>query len=709
MSRCLKPFVTLGFLLGICLSPVLFGGWVQAQDRLKSMPGYAQYEKISKEIPRSVKMGAVTPNWLEGGKQVEYSRDGKKWIFDIATLKETESKDAPTPGQDKGPPGMGRRGNVTKGGPVRGRQFTSTLSPDGKLLASYKDRNLQLSGPKGENPKKVTTDGSEKSRVKYATASWVYGEELFQRTAMWWSPDSKKIAFYRFDESKVKDYFLTVNLTALQNKVDTEAYPKPGTDNPVVDLLVHHPETGKTVTVDVRSGKPFDNETIGHYVYNISWSPDGKELLFFRTNRLQKVMEYVAANPDTGACRVILREEWPASWVENLPENRFLKDGKRFLWASQRTGFKNYYLYDLSGTLLATLTNHPFEVSNVVAIDEARGLLFYTARSGDNPMKLQLHRVGLDGKADMRLTDPKFHHMAVPAPDFRHFVIISQTHDQAPVSRLITDEGKVLHQLAQSDLSKFESLGLKKAELFTFKSADDKTDLYGLLFKPSQFDPAKKYPLLVTVYAGPETNGARETFAMPNELAEYGFLVASLDSRSAAGRGKAFLDAIYGKLGVTEVDDQAAGVKELAKRPYVDGKRVGIFGGSYGGSMSAWCLLKHPEVFHAACASSAVTDFRNYDTIYTERYLGIPQTSKQSYDQTNMMAIASKLKGRLMIFYGTADDNVHPTNSMQLIQALQRAGKSFEVQVGPDQGHASLSRPRMMEFFIENLVMRLVP
>jgi dipeptidyl-peptidase-4 len=226
-----------------------------------------------------------------------------------------------------------------------------------------------------------------------------------------------------------------------------------------------------------------------------------------------------------------------------------------------------------------------------------------------------------------------------------------------------------------------------------------------LLHFPSNFDPARKYPLLISVYAGPGSNGARETFTLPNTLTEYGFLVATLDSRSAGGRGKRALDAIYLKLGVPEVDDQAAGVTALGLRSYVDKNRVGIFGTSYGGYVSALAALRHPDVFQAASASSSPTSWYHYDTIYTERYMWIPQENKEGYEAGNAMNFADKLKGRLMIYYGTADNNVHPNNSMQLIQALQRAGKSFEVQVGPDQGHSSLGPERMMEFFIENLVM----
>ena len=328
------------------------------------------------------------------------------------------------------------------------------------------------------------------------------------------------------------------------------------------------------------------------------------------------------------------------------------------------------------------------------------------ARSGDNHMKLQLHRVGLDGKGDRRLTDPTLNHSVDVAPDGQHFTDIAQAHDVPPSTRLMDSEGKMVAELATSDTTKFDQLGLKRVELFTFKAADGMTELYGLLQRPSNFDPNKKYPLLVTVYAGPGTNGARETFTTPSAITEFGFLVASLDARSAAGRGKRFLDAIYLHLGVTEIDDLAAGVKSLRERPYVDRGRVGVYGTSYGGYASVMCLLRYPDVFQAACASSPPTDYRNYDSIYTERYMWIPQENKEGYDAGSAMTYVEKLRGRLMLYYGTADNNVHPSNAMQLMAALQRAGKSFDLQVGPDQGHSSIRQDRMMEFFIENLVLR---
>lgn len=708
---CIRGLTALVVVVGILPLPIA------AQDRLKSMPGYDRFEKMSGEIPGSVKLAPLSVSWKDGGKAFEYRHDGKIYRYDIG--ERTAKVIGEAKGEADSPKKFGKRGGNKfqgkQGGqdgkgffgfPVRGRQFTSALSPDGTIKAAYRDCNLWLSDPKDGNPFAVTTDGNAQKRIKYGTASWVYGEELFQRTAMWWSPDSKKIAFYRFDESQVPDYFLQLDHTKLQSKMDIEPYPKAGAPNPIVDLFIYELDTKKTIRVDVRDGKPFDNTVIGHYVYHVAWSADGKELHFYRTNRRQNIMEFVACNPATGQCRVIVREEWLPSWVANSPPMTYLKDKQRFIWTSERTGWRNLYLYDLDGRLLRVLTSHPFEVANIVRVDEEAGLVYYMARSGANPMKLQLHRVTLDGGGHKRLTDPAFHHTVELAPDGKHFIDVAQAHNLPPVTRLVDAEGAIVAELAQSDLSKFDKLGLARVELVNYKAADGKTDLYGLLHRPSNFDPKKKYPLLVSVYAGPGTNGARETFTLPNALTEFGFLVASLDSRSAGGRGKHSLDSIYLKLGVTEVDDQAAGVKSLWDRPYVDKTRVGIYGSSYGGYASALCLLRYPDVFHAACASSPVTDFRLYDSIYTERYLWLPQENKAGYEAGSCMTYADKLKGRLMLYFGTADNNVHPANAMQLIRALQRAGKSFDLQIGPDQGHAAISQPRMMEFFIENLVLR---
>lgn len=697
-----------------------------AQDRLKAYPGYDRYARLAGQIPGSVVEGEIDVTWT-APTTFDYVWEGQRYRFDVRDRTATPIGEPESDGD----------GEDHQARPERGRQYESADSPDGRLRAFYRDANLWISDADGGNERQLTTDGSRERRVKYGTASWVYGEELGQTTAMWWSPDSSKLAFYRFDESEVPDYFLQLDQTKLQSRIDTEAYPKAGAPNPVVQLFVHDVASGTTTEVDVRDGQPFTDAAVGHYVYGIRWAPPARDgsggnlLLFNRTNRRQQIMELVAADPSTGEARVVIREEWPTGWVENSPEMRFLGDGNRFIWQSARNGWKNFYLYDLSGRLIAPLTSHgTFETEDLVKVDEQAGVVFYTARDGDNPLKIQLHRVGLDGRNDVRLTDPAFHHTvgaclpraprwqpamassdpAVPgcgiSPDNRYFVDVYQTHDTPPATRLVdAATGDVIAGIVESDTTEFEALGLRTAELFSYKATDGETTLYGMLQFPSDFDPAKTYPVLVSVYGGPESSAARETFITPNVLTEFGFLVVNVESRATPGRGRRQLDSLYLKLGQTEIDDMAAGVRSLRDRPYVAADRVGVFGTSYGGYASIMLLLEHPDVFAAAAASSPVTAWEHYDTIYTERYMWKPQENAAGYEAGSAIPRAKNLQGRLMLYWGTADNNVHPSNMMQFIQALQQSGKSFDVQVGPDRGHTGINRERMMEFFIENLVL----
>ena len=672
----------------------------QAQDRLKAMPGYDQFTRMSAQRAGAVTSGRVSGTWADSGKAFDYMLDGKRLRYDVATNK---VMDAPPLATDA-PPTPGGRG-FGGGGRERGRQDTEAVSPDSKRKAVYRDRNLWMSDADGSHSTAITTDGSEKDRIKYGTASWVYGEELNQTSAMWWNPSSTKVAYYRFNEKPVPDYFLQMDQTKLQSALDVEAYPKAGVDNPIVDIFVYDVATGKSTTLDIRDGKPFTNDVVGHYAYNVRWSPDGRELLVNRTNRRQNIMDFSACSPETGKCRVVIHEAWPASWVENNPPLTWLGDENRFLWVSERNGFRNFYLYDISGKLIAPVTEHPFEVANIVKVDEAANALWYMARDGENHLKLQLHRVGLNGKGDVRITDPAFTHFISLAPDAKCMIDVAQAHDVAPSTRVLDAKGRVVAELAKSDLSKFEQAGFRKTEMFSYLAADGTTRVHGSISFPSTFTPARKYPVLLSVYGGPNSPATSEQWQMPSAQTEYGFIVVNLDSRAAGGIGKRVTDAIYMKLGQVEMDDMAEGLKELAKRPYVDGQRVGVYGTSYGGYSSAMMLLRHPELVAAASASSAVTAWNHYDTIYTERYMWIPQENAEGYKLGSAMNYADKLKGRLLIYYGTADNNVHPNNAMQLIKALQAAGKSFEVQVGPDAGHSGVNSQRMMEFFIENLVM----
>lgn len=333
----------------------------------------------------------------------------------------------------------------------------------------------------------ITTDGNVTDRIRYGTTPWVYGEELDQTSAMWWNPAGTRLAYYRFDESPIPDFHIVRDLTSIQTTLAVEAYPKAGGQNPVPDLFVYDVATKRSTRVDVRDGKPFTNDAMGHYVSGIEWSPDGSELLASRRNRRQDVIEFVACHPDTGNCRVIIREEWPTGWAgDERPSMRYLADRSRFIWISARSGFRNSYLYDLTGRLINPITQHQFDVVSIVRVDEKTNTLWYLARDGDNFMKVQLHKVGLDGRNDRRLTDPRFNHQVYVSPDGKFFVDVAETHDHPPFTQVVeVATAKPVTQLATSDYSKLDSLGYRTAEMFSFLAADGKTQLFGSITFPA--------------------------------------------------------------------------------------------------------------------------------------------------------------------------------------------------------------------------------
>lgn len=740
MSLTRHPTLVRGFGFSCVLACLLaVPALASAQDRLKLMPGYDDYAKAQQQLQAARPLlvsGAVTLAaagkagalvWSADGKGLDYTWNARRYHFDLATKTATELAKsplvAPTTPAPAAPPGAGSTGGgaAAAGAPTDpcsagpsepGHPAAVVASPDGKHHAISRDRNVSMGDAECGSLTPITTDGSEKTRIRYGTTPWVYGEELYQKTGMWWNKTGAKLAYYRFDESKVRDFYIAQDSTTLQTRLDVEAYPKPGRPNPVPDLFVYDMVTRHSTRIDVRDGKPFTDDVVGHYAFQIEWSPDGRELFVSRTNRRQNVAEFVACSPETGHCRVIIREEWPTAWVSNGREMRFLADNSRFIWVSERNGFKNFYLYDLSGRLIAPITRNQFESDAIVRVDETTNTLWYMGRDGDNFMKLQLHRVGLDGKGDRRLTDPAFNHQVDVSPDGLYFVDVAQTHDEPPFSQVVEVAGaRPVGQLARSDYSKADSIGLRKLEMFSFLAADGKTQLFGSIECPPHFDPAKKYPVLVPVYGGPRASMfvPTETFRVPNGLGltPYGFIVVFVHTRASAGMGKRTLDSLYLKLGQTEIDDMAAGVRALRDRPYVDKDHVGILGLSYGGYSALMAILRYPDVFAAAASEDAVTDWRNYDTIYAERYMWTPEGNKDGYDKGSAMSYVKNLTGELMLSYGTGDNNVHNTNVMQLIKALQAAGKHFEVQVGPDREHGwGLDDDRRWEFLIQSLVVK---
>lgn len=585
--------------------------------------------------------------------------------------------------------------------PGRGLQALSATAPDGRRVAHCRDGNVVITGG-AEGDVQVTTEGSPAVRgVRFGNASWVYGEELDQSTAMWWSPDGRYLAYYHFDDSAVREVPMLTRLTTVRPSIELLPYPKPGEPNPIARLEIFDTQTKQRATVEVGD----DRE---QYVYDIRWSPDSSSLLFNRTNRHQNHLEVMVADPASGATRTLITER-QETWQENHPPTRFLADGRRFIWESERSGFRQFELWDLEKGLIGPLTSGDFPVQSIVRLDEEAGLLWYTAFGSETLINPQLFVVALDGRGQRRLTPKDRHYGSFTiARDGKWFTAVEQFVDQAPELQLFqvddgsragaatTDAsagGPRAHAVVQPtvlqprDPAAWSSRGVVAPEFFTCMAADGVTPLYGVLHKPSDFDASRKYPLLIDVYGGPGVQTVNTRAASPDPRTEFGLLVARVDNRGTPGRGKAFDGATYLRLGGPDIDDQAAAAKCLAQRPYVDGARIGITGHSYGGYATIMALLRHPEVFRVGVAGAGVTDWRQYDTIYTERYMRTPQENAEGYDAGSAVELASQLQGKLLLIHGMVDDNVHATNLFELADALQEADRPFEMMLFPKADH----------------------
>ena len=688
----------------------------QTYTPLQQIPGAKDMRHMSR-IAGSAGGGGTIGRvmWPVAGSRIFFEKDGVWQSVDLENGELNPSgapKDGFGPAVDRPPAGEKRAG--------RGRQVAQETSPDGMFIAETVDGDVILrptdaaaaakpkrDASKGDRPrsgakktaapvaavvqeakaKRITEDGGE-GRIKYGTASWVYGEELDQTTAMWWSPDSSKLAFYRFDESKVKDYWLLGGLSTTRTALMSEAYPKPGEPNPTAEILVYDMKSGETTKVD--SALPEDAE---HYVYNLRWSPDGKELLFNRASRRQDFVEIVAANPSTGASRVVHRETQTA-WQENRPLTRFLEDGVHFIFETEKNGFKNYEIRSLADDSVISVTTNDFPAHEIVLVDEKHGDLWYTAPIGAsaNAVQAQLHVAKLDGTGSTCVTsEPLSHSDFRIAPDGESVVATAESHSVPPRTVVYARRGEhagLIATIATGDDSTLAAQGIRASELFTCKAADGVTDLYGELFFPPAFDETKSYPLIVDTYGGPTVQLVKDVWRPCNPHTALGFLIARVDNRGTPGRGKAFETATYRALGGADADDQAAAVSFLVSdRAYIDGKRVGITGHSYGGYMSAICIIRHPEVFAAAVAGAPVTDWRNYDSIYTERYMQLPAENAEGYDLGSCVKHAGNLKGKLLLLHGMVDDNVHPANTFELANALQSINRPFSMMAFANSEH----------------------
>jgi dipeptidyl-peptidase-4 len=576
------------------------------------------------------------------------------------------------------------------------------ISPDGRYVSFVRNHNLWLVSVADGKEHALTQGGTEEMRK--GELDWVYPEELEILTAYWWAPDSSAIAYFEMDERKVAKYPL-VDFSSPSGKADEERYPPVGGANPIVRVFVAPVSGGEPRAMDT-------GENADVYIARVNWLTDSKHIAIQRLNRQQTVLDLLVADAASGETRTVLTEK-DQYWINISNDLRFLKDGKRFLWSSERSGYRHLYLYDLDGKELAQLTKGEWEVSAVHAVDEAKGLVYFTG-TAKSPLERHLYRVSLEGSAVSRITIHNGTHGVNMAPDASAFVDTYSDSLTPPRQDLARADGSLLRVINENKVAELADYHLSAPQFVSVKTHDG-VQLNAVMIKPPDFDATRKYPVLVYTYGGPHAQvvlnaWGGNTALWHQSMAQKGYIIFSLDNRGSAGRGHVFEEPVHYRLGAQELSDQRDGVAYLKSLPFVDAGRIGIWGWSYGGHMTLHAMFEAPEDFKAGFAGGPVTDWHFYDSIYTERYLGVLPQNEEAYRSSSPIDRAAGLKGKLLIAHGTGDDNVHFANTLSLINKLIELGKYVEVMPFPGRGHG-VSDPaarkvlmnRVTQFFLDNL------
>ena len=589
-------------------------------------------------------------------------------------------------------------------GLVSGKEKISDpkISPDGKYVCFVRNHNLWLVSVADGKERAFTEGGTEE--VRKGELDWVYPEELEITTAYWWAPDSSAIAYFQMDESKVAKYPL-VDFSSPTGEAEEERYPPAGGGNPIVRVFVAPVGGGEAHAMDT-------GENTDIYITRVNWLTDSKHVAIQRLNRPQTVLDLLICDAATGAARTALNET-DQYWINVSNDLRFLKDGKRFLWSSERSGYRHLYLYDLEGKQLAQITKGEWEVSAVEALDEGKGLVYFTG-TAKSPLERHLYRASLDGSAISRITIHNGTHGVNMAPDASAFVDTYSDVVTPPRQDVARADGSLLRVINENRVAELADYHLSTPQFLSVK-AHDGMALNAVMIKPPDFDESKKYPVLVFTYGGPHAQvvlnaWGGNTALWNHSMAQKGYIIFSLDNRGSAGRGHLFEEPIHYNLGAVELADQREGVAYLKSLPFVDGERIGIWGWSYGGFMTLNAMFSAGGQFKAGFAGGPVTDWHFYDSIYTERYLGLLPQNENGYRASSPIDRAENLKGKLLIAHGTGDDNVHFANTLSLINELIAHGKYAEVMPAPGRGHGA-SDPaarkvlfnRVTQFFLDNL------
>lgn len=595
-------------------------------------------------------------NFVNGIDSIQFKVEGKKFLLNRKDYKIIPTQTSPE--------------KVT-----RQKQL---FSRDGQQFVFLQENNLWLGNSVNQQIERLTDDGIK--------------DYAWNIPASAWSPDGAKLFVKKTDGRKVH-HLPVINYSKPTEEVEWSIYAKAGGALEIPELYVFDVTSERQVKIDVGNNPE-------QYIFPLGWRPDGSEVIFMRMNRQGSILELLAANPSTGTSRVILVEQQKTfvggldfiieKWARQFT---LLKDGNRFIWMSERDGWKHLYLYDMNGKLIRRLTEGSFPVLQVVRADEKGGFVYFSANAESNLYYTNLYRVNFEGKKFKRLTEASGRHEFQFSPSGKYFLDFHSSTERPPSAELRSDDGRLLQVLRTADTSRLKNIGWNPPENFIVKAADSSTDLYGILYKPFDFDPNKKYPVIEFIYGGPlmtvVSNGFTPgtTLAMQAQaLAQLGYITFLVDGRGTTERSKAFQDAVYGNIGKYEIPDHVATLKQLAeKRPYMDLKRVGIYGHSWGGYFAVRAMLMAPDVYRAGIASAPGELTEGAEV--NEPYMGLPQDNKVGYEFGTNTNFAGNLKGKLLFIHGTSDISAPLSTTVRMIDALIKAGKPYDLVLLPQQAH----------------------
>ncbi len=572
-----------------------------------------------------------------------------------------------------------------------GREQVAIFSPNGEMVAFVKNNDIYINKLKFGTESRITKDG-EFNKVINGIPDWVYEEEFSYNRAMEWSPNSMELAYVRFDESAVKEFKFPVykgshptnEQYALYPGEYKFKYPKAGEKNSDISLQVFHIKNRTTKTMKIA-------DTEEYYIPRIRWTHEDGKLGILKMNRLQNQFDLLIANTASGLTKNIFTDRNKYFVAEDVLDNlTFLKDGKHFIYVGEMDGYNHIYLYTMAGMKVRQITKGNWDVMHYYGYDAKKKLVYYQAAE-KSPTQREVYAVSIDAKKKYNLSQNKGTNNAVFSTNFKYFINYYSSITTPKTVTLHNQSGKLIRTL--EDNAKFEKMitdyQISPKEFFSFKTSEG-IELNGWMVKPLNFDPNKEYPVLMTQYSGPNSQEVLDTWRIGWEqyLASQGYLVACVDPRGTGARGEEFRKCTYMKLGKYESDDQIEAAKYLGSLDYCDAERIGIWGWSYGGFMSASCLSKGKGVFKVGIAVAPVTNWRYYDSVYTERYMRKPQENAKGYDENSPINMAEDLSGRLFLIHGSADDNVHYQNTLEYVEQLVQAGKQFDMFVYPNRNHS---------------------